>query len=70
MCQVGISSRTGDDPEGGELAQFMRSLGEGAENGTAVRYEKGDKVGLRTQGSLICLGFHIYLVIHHFGSRW
>ena len=39
-----MSSRTDDDPEGGELAQLMRSLGEGAENGTAVRYEKGDKV--------------------------
>lgn len=39
-----MSSRTDDDPEGGELAQLMRSLGEGTENGAAVRYEKGDKV--------------------------
>ncbi len=42
--QVGMASRTDEDPEGGELAQLMRSLGDGAEGGAAVRYEKGDKV--------------------------
>ncbi|BDA45194.1 Transcription elongation factor SPT5 [Coccomyxa sp. Obi] len=49
--EVGMSSRTDDDPEGGELAQLMRSLGEGAENGATVRYEKGDKVVV-TSGDL------------------
>ena len=42
--QVGMASRTEEDPEGGELAQLMQSIGNGAENGAIVRYEKGDKV--------------------------
>jgi hypothetical protein len=42
--QVGMASRTEEDPEGGELAQLMQSVGTGAENGAVVRYEKGDKV--------------------------
>lgn len=39
-----MASRTEEDPEGGELAQLMQSVGTGAENGAVVRYEKGDKV--------------------------
>lgn len=41
---MGLSSRAGEDQEGGELAQLMRSLNGGEDTSSTVLYEKGDKV--------------------------